>query len=125
MNSNKLIHYSPRIAVTHILSIALWVASIILVVLGIFALREVLIWGVALVLSAPDRLSQLRAENMVTLSQQCGVVVFGVVALGAIIAISEYFFRNFGKPRLLRTLLIILAFEAALVLPVWALFWRQ
>ncbi|MFN8374504.1 MAG: hypothetical protein U0694_16705 [Anaerolineae bacterium] len=126
MKQNDIVQPSAfgRLNFTLLTSGALWVVSVFLAGMAVFALREVLIWGVALVLAGPDRLSQLRAENMVTLANNCGVAIFGVLALAAIISISEYFFHHADKPRTLRMLLYLVAVECAIVLPVWAIFWR-
>ena len=63
MKQNEMVQQSAfgRLNLTLLTSGALWVASVFLAGMAVFALREVLIWGVALVLAGPDRLSQLRA----------------------------------------------------------------
>jgi hypothetical protein len=51
--------------------------------------------------------------------------VLGIIGLVVAIFSSEYVFRYAGQPRALRALLIIIAVESVIVLPVWLLLWRQ
>jgi hypothetical protein len=122
MNRTDL--FSNRPSSTVLVSAALWLVSIVLGGLAVFALRAVLLWGMALVIPVTDVASQLEATKVINLSGMCGSVVFGLVFLGIIIYISERFFRDAGKPGFMRTLITLLIVECAIVLPVWWLFWR-
>jgi hypothetical protein len=125
MKQTGLTQQQPIFIVSALLSTVLWLVSLVLAGLCFFAVRDVFIWGLALILTGPDRLSQLRAENYVTLAHNCAMIIVGVVDLGVIIFITEYFFRHTGQPRLLRFLAWTLAIEGAILLPVALLFWRQ
>jgi hypothetical protein len=126
MTQNELTRPQPigKINLNILISSVLWLVSIALTVMCIFAVRELLLWSVALLLAPPDREAQLRTANMLNLVHQCGMIILGVIDLGFIVGITEYFFRHMREPRALRLLALVVAIECAIVIPVWWLFWR-
>jgi hypothetical protein len=116
--------FSSRNPNAVIASGALWLVSVALGGLAVFALRAILMWALALLIPQPDAGSRLETANAINLFQMCGTIAFGVVFVGVIIYVSERFFRDAGKPRFLRTLATIILIEGAIVLPVWWLLWR-
>jgi hypothetical protein len=106
------------------LSIVLWVVMAVMAMFAIFALRELFIWAVAAVLSEPGNVERRnQVANIVNFTQQCFVIFAAVLGLGVVMSTTEYLFKHVGQPSLIRRLLIIIAAEAALVLPVAYLFW--
>lgn len=103
---------------------ALWLVSVGLGGLAVFALRAVLIWALALLIPQPDNASRLETANVINFAQMCGSIAFGLAFLAVIIYMSERFFRDAGKPRFTRALVTLIAVECAIVLPVWWLLWR-
>ncbi len=126
MTQNELTRSQPisSINLNVLISGVLWLISIALTVMCIFAMRELLIWGVGVLLASPDRGDQLRAANALDLANQCGMIGFGVIDLAVIIGISGYFFGHMRQARTLRILALVVAIECAIVIPVWWLFWR-
>ncbi|MCC6804402.1 MAG: hypothetical protein IT319_16080 [Anaerolineae bacterium] len=106
------------------LSGVLWLATVVLSVLLIFALRDMLIWGLGLVIPQPTTKARLETANVISLAQQCGVIVFGLVGLILLIYCTDRLIREAGQPKLLRTLARIIAVEFVLVLPAWWILWR-
>jgi len=106
------------------LSVVLWLVSLALTALSPFALRDLLIWGLALVIPQPDQLTRLRTAQAINLASQCGIVLLGVLALVVMVFSTEYFFHQAGQPRLLRRLAGIIAVECLIVVPVAWFFWR-
>lgn len=102
----------------------LWLASVVLGLLGIFALRDLLVWGLALIIPQPTTKVRLETANLISLAQQCGVVVFGVIGLVLLVYCTERLIRDAGKPNLLRLLARIVAVEFVIVLPAWWILWR-
>lgn len=106
------------------LTITLWLIMAVLAMFSIFALRELFIWGVAAVLSEPGNVERRnQVANVINFTQQCFVIFAAVLGLGLVMSTTEYLFKHSGQPRLIRRLLIIIALEAALVLPVAYIFW--
>lgn len=121
---NLIDQLSSRKPAAVIVSGALWLASVVLGGLTVFAARVILIWAMALLIPQPTTKARLETTNVINLAQQCGTVVFGLILLGIIVYTSERFFREAGNPRLLRMLARIIAVECLIVLPVWWLVWR-
>ena len=109
--------------VTILVSAVLWVVSVILALLAIFAVREVVIWALATALTGDDQASRLQAAHFVNLGQDCAIVALGLIGLIAIIYSGDYFFHHMGEARLLRRLLVIIAVECVIVVPVALIFW--
>ena|GEM_PF-6626466 len=106
------------------ISVVLWVIVAVLAMFCIFALRELFIWAVAALLSEPgNQARQAQVSNIINFTQQCVVIILAVLGLGLVISTAEYLFRHAGKARLNRILLLVIALESALVLPVNAIFW--
>jgi hypothetical protein len=97
---------------------ALWLVSILLTCMTIFAIREIVVWGFALTLTDP------KAPAIINVVQQWLMIVLGIVALGVILYTGELFFDHAGQPRLMRTFGRIIVVEFLIVLPVGLLFWR-
>jgi hypothetical protein len=107
-----------------VLSVVLWVIVAVLAMFCIFALRELFVWAVAALLSEPgNQARRAQVANIINFTQQCVVIILGVLGLGVVMATVEYLFRHAGKAQLNRTLLIVIALESALVLPVALIFW--
>ena len=105
-------------------SIFLWVIVAILALFTIFALRELFIWAVAAALNEPGNVERrLQVANIINFTQQCFVIVAAVLGLGLVMASGDYLFKYAGQARLNRVLLMIIAAEAVVVLPVNYLFW--
>lgn len=102
---------------------ALWLLSVFLMFLTIFALREAFLWGLAeiLVWRRPDHPHQSAA--IINAAHHCFVILLGLVSIVVVIGGSEFAFRRAGKPGSLRVLLLIIAVECAIVLPVALAFW--
>jgi hypothetical protein len=107
-----------------ILSVVLWLVSVVLAMLCLFAARELLILGLGLLFTGADRLTQMRGANLLNTSHHCLIMILAVVDVTVLMAITEYFFRYMGQPRLLRAQLVIIALECAMVVPAWWMFWR-
>ena len=106
------------------LTVVLWLAMAVLAMFAIFALRELFIWAVAAVLSEPGNVERRnQVANVINFTQQCFVIFAAVLGLGLVMSTTDYLFKHVGQPRLIRRLLIIIALEAALVLPVAYIFW--
>lgn len=106
------------------LTVVLWLIVAVLTMFVIFALRELFIWSVATVLSEPgDAERRLQVTKIINLTQQCFVIFTAVLGLGLVMSTTDYLFKHAGQPRFIRRLLIIIALEAALVLPVAYIFW--
>ncbi len=107
------------------LSIVLWVIVAILALFAIFALRELFIWAVATLLNEPGNVGRrLQVANIINFTQQCFVIIAGVIGLGLVMVSADYLFKHAGQPRLNRILLLLVAAEAAIVLPVNYIFWN-
>lgn len=106
-------------------SYALWLISVVMAVMCIFALREVIIWGLATALTRPDMIlaDRMQAANMVNLASQCGIIILGIVALGVILYTSEKVFRGAGQTQLMNRLVLLIVVESIIVLPVALIFW--
>jgi hypothetical protein len=117
------IRHTLKHAITVLVFGLLWLISAILAFLAMFAIREVFLWGVVELLyrDSPNRASQ--TAGIVNASHYCLALVLGIVGLAAVIGGSEYAFRRAGKPGSLRVLLLIIAVECAIVLPVALAFW--
>ncbi len=102
----------------------LWLISVVLAALSPFALRDVLIWALALAIPQPDQYNRLRAAQTINVASQCGTVIFGIIAVVVMVFSTEYFFHHAGQPRLLRRLGRIIAVECLIVIPVAYFFWR-
>jgi hypothetical protein len=107
-----------------LVSVGLWMFSMFLTVMSVFAFRELFLWGMSILLASPDRATQMRGANLIDLSHQCTMIIVGMAALGVMIGVSEYFFRHLREARTTRILFLITAIEAAIVFPVWLFFWR-
>jgi hypothetical protein len=130
MNQNELTHNQPGLKISLpivaiAVSVILWVTAILLTAICLFAVREYLLWALATALADPsDPRRRFQAANVINLVHQCSMMVFGVVGLGTMLVISEYFFKHFGQTRLIRTLVKVILIEAAIILPAALLFWR-
>lgn len=106
------------------LTIVLWLIVAVLAMFSIFALRELFIWAVATVLSEPGNVERRnQVAKIINLTQQCFIIFTAVLGLGLMMSTTDYLFKHAGQPRLIRRLLIIIAVEAALVLPAAYIFW--
>jgi hypothetical protein len=121
---NRLNHLSSVKSSAILITGALWLVSVALGGLAVFALRAVLMWGMAFLIPQPDTASRLETANVINFVQMCGSVVFGLAFLAVILYISERFFRDAGNPRLTRALVRLIVIEGVIVLPVWLLLWR-
>jgi hypothetical protein len=126
MQQNGLIPkpFSIRISVTALVTVVLWLVAVVMTAVCVFALRELLLWATAALLASPNRREQLQAANAINLAHQCGMIILGIVDLGVILVITELFFKHIGQPRFMRTLVVIILVETAIVLPTALLFWR-
>jgi hypothetical protein len=106
------------------LSVVLWLVAVVLAALSPFALRDVLMWGMALVIPQPDQFTRLRTAQTINVASQCGIVIFGIIAVVVMVFCTEYFFHNMGQPRFARRLGRIIAVECLIVIPVALFFWR-
>ncbi len=108
----------------HLLTIALGLIASVLALAAIFALRELVIWGAALLLSGVDSLSKSQNAGLIDIVNNCGSMILGLLAITAIIVGGEYIGKHVGERRLLRLLGIAIAVECAIILPVGYFFWR-
>ena len=108
-----------------VISSLMWLLSAVLALALIFALRELLLWALANLLIDPTANSNFDAVNTIQLANDCGALIFGILCLGIIIVSSEYFFKHVGQRRLIHRLAGLIVVEAAIVLPVALIFWRQ
>jgi hypothetical protein len=127
MLQNKVTLNQPlnRLNGNFFVSVGLWMFSMFLTVMSVFAFRELFLWGMSVILASPDRATQLRTANLIDFSHQCTMLIVGMAALAVMIGVSEYFFRHLREARTVRILFLIAAIEAAIVLPTWFLFWRS
>ena len=121
---NLINQLSSRKPTALALSGVLWLVAVVLSGLGVFALRDLLIWGLALIIPQPTTKSRLETANVIDLAQQCGVVIFGLMGLVVLLYCTERLIRDAGQPRLLRALARIIAVEAVIVLPAVLFLWR-
>ena len=125
MKANPLLdRMSPaqRVGV-RMLTITLWLTASVLALASIFALRELVIWGAALVFSEINSLSKSQTAGLINLANNCVAMFFGLAAIAGIIAGGEYVGKHVGERRLLRSLGIAIAVECAIILPVGFFFW--
>lgn len=113
-----------RVSVAVLVSGALWLVSVLLTIVSIFAIREIILWGLGVALVDPQADHNFQATEVINLVHQCMMMVLGIAALGAVIYLSESFFSHAGQPQLIRRLGRIIAVELGLVLLVALLFWR-
>ena len=102
---------------------ALWLVAAVLALLTVFALREIYLWAMTLLFVSPESTDRFRIAGMITLGHHCVVIGLGLLVLIAIIASLDYLFNHAGEPRLNRRLLVVVAVEAAIILPVAVAFW--
>ncbi len=107
-----------------IASAGLWIVSVGLALASTFALRDIFVWGLGLLLASPDQASRLRAASTINFAQMCALVIFGAFSVVIIVFSSEYFFHYAGQPRFWRRLTVIIAAECVIVLPVALILWR-
>jgi hypothetical protein len=115
---------APNASIAVLVSGALWLVSVLLTIISIFAIRELILWGLGFLLIDPQAAHNYQATEVINLAHQCLMMVLGIGALGLVIYISESFFAQAGQPRLIRTLSRVIAVEFGLVLLVALLFWR-
>ena len=108
---------------TAVMSGVAWLVSTVLTLTSVFALREILIWAIGLAVYDPNAISDQQAKALINLSNQCGTIVIGMIALGVILFTGELVFTKASQPRTLRTLLRLIAVEAVLVVPIALIFW--
>ncbi len=118
----QLTSRKPTTAV--ILTGALWLVMFILGTLAVFALRDLQVWLMAALIPQPTTKSRLETANVINMAQQCGIVIFGMIVLVALIYFTERAIRDAGQPRLMRTLARVIVVEAVIVLPTWWILWR-
>ncbi len=125
MKANPLLErMSPAQRVgARMLTIGLWLLTLVLGLLTIFALRELVIWGAAILFSGVDSLSKSQAAGLINIANYCSVAILGIMVLGAVIVSGEYVGKHIGERRLLRLLTIMIAVECAIILPVGFFFW--
>ena len=77
MNGNDVIQGQPalRNAAATALMFLLWVASSALGLLALFALRDILIWGVGALLTQTSSMPSYEIAKMVNLANQCGAII--------------------------------------------------
>lgn len=102
----------------------LWLVMFILGTLAVFALRDLQVWLMAALIPQPTTKARLETANVINMAQQCGIVIFGMIALVALIYFTERAIREAGQPRVMRMLARVIAVEAVIVLPVWWVLWR-
>ncbi|MBZ0290548.1 MAG: hypothetical protein K8I30_23190 [Anaerolineae bacterium] len=115
---------APNASLAVLVSGALWLVAVLLTIISIFAIREIILWGLGFLLIDPQAAHNYQAVEVINLAHQCLMMVLGIAALGLVIYVSESFFAHAGQPRLLRTLGRIVAVEFGIVLLVALLFWR-
>ena len=126
MGQNQLTQDQPaaRKTVAILLTGVSWVISALLVLMCIFAIREIALFLMATIFTVPDPAQNAKTDNLIDTAHQCLMPFLGIIALVVTIFSSEYVFRYAGQPRSFRALIRIIAVECAIVLPVWWLFWR-
>src|SRR5690348_4475650 len=102
---------APTVTIAVLVSGVLWLVSVLLTIISIFAIREIILWGLAFILIDPHAAHNYKAAGVINLAHQCLMMVLGVAALGLIIYTSEQFFAHAGQPRLMRILGRIIAVE--------------
>jgi hypothetical protein len=107
-----------------LLTILLWLVSVILTVICIFAAREIILLELAILIPQEDTLSRLQAANFINLVHQCTLPILGIIGVVVMILSSELMFNQAGTPRTLRRLTLIIAAECLIVVPVWFFLWR-
>jgi hypothetical protein len=127
MNQNELAREQPNMnrILAILISGVLWVLVLVLSMSCLFALRELLIWFLALILPTPDPDSarRIQAANLINVVVPCAFIVMGLIDMVFIVYISEHFFSRAGQARLNRFLLKIIAVQCLIVLPVAWFFW--
>jgi hypothetical protein len=105
-------------------SLILWLASTVLAFLCLFAVRDLLLWGLAAALTppSPDDFRRFQAADTINAVHNCSIIILGIVALGVVLVGGDFFFRHFGKPRLVRTLVKLIALECLILIPWIVLF---
>ena len=104
---------------------ALWLLSVILILLSILAVREIFLWGVSEILLRNSPAHDYQAAGIIDTLHFCLVTVLGIVGLTVAVISSEFGLRRAGKPGSLRVLLLLIVAECAVVLPVALIFWRN
>jgi hypothetical protein len=115
---------SSRRALAILLTILLWLVSIILTIVSIFAAREIILLELAVLIPQEDTLSRLQASNFINLVHQCTLPILGLIGVTVMIISSELMFNRVGEPSALRRLALIIAAESLIVVPVWIFLWR-
>ncbi len=101
-----------------------WAVSVVLTLASIFALRDVIVWALAILLPNQDMAAQLDSANLINLANQCGVIGLAVIALVVIAYSTEHAFRQSNQARTRRRLIGIIVVECVIVLPVALLLWH-
>lgn len=102
---------------------ALWLVSVFLAVMTIFAMREFLSWGMGMTLSEADYTRNYATNDLINMVTQCGTVILGMLALSVIIYTGDAVFRSAKHPRTVRTLFLVLGVELSIVVPAAIIFW--
>src|SRR5262245_58516613 len=94
-----------RSSTSTVVTLVLWLISVGLALMMPFALRELLVWGLALAIPQPDTLARLQAASAINYVQDCGIIIFAVIGFVIAVYTSERVFRHLGDSRLVRTLI--------------------
>ncbi len=114
-----------KVGLNLLVSIVLGVIAVILAFFSIFAIREIVIWGMSyLLIRLNPNLKQYQIASVINTTHQIAIFVMGIVALIVAVAVPDYIIRYAGQPRVPRTLIKIVLVESAIVLPVALIFWR-
>ena len=126
MNDNDVVRGQMALkkAADTALIFLLWVLMAVLGLLAIFALRDVIIWGVGALLVDTSGMPSTQIAAMISFANQCGAIILAVVAISAIIASFELIVARSKTPHRVRKLLIIIGVECAIIVPAGLAFWR-
>ena len=126
MKQNQLMEepFTLKKAADFLMTGGLWLVSAILALFCIFALREILLWGLGILLTPIDPAHAYRAAGMINIIHDLGMIVLAIGALVVIMYTNHYAFSHVGQPRMVRALVRMIVIECVLVLPIAWIFWR-
>lgn len=101
----------------------LWLLSVFLAVMTIFAMREFLVWGMGLTMTEADYTRNYATVDLINMVTQCGTIIMGMLAMAVIIFTGDSVFRDARHPRTVRNLFLVLGAELSIVIPAAVIFW--
>lgn len=115
-------HFNLKQVITPVIVTLLWLLASGLSFMCVFALIDLIVWGVAYLFTDPNSSTNFQVAGAINLVQQCSAIILGMIAMVMILVTGEYVFGKF-RPNAMRNLVVIIAVECVIILPIGLLFW--